>query len=775
MSILDQLLVAVGIQADELTAGAAGAADQVEQSLASVSGAADQVATAVGQAGDAAELAIREIGGAADQAAAATAAAAGRAATEIGDVGTAADRAAADVRQAAGQAETALEGIGDGATAAAAETDQAAGQMEQSLGGMQAAAAGAAVGALFMTGLTTAMDAKHANAKLTTQLNLSQEEAKRAGDIAGKVYSEGFSDSIDGVNDALGSVASAMGGMGKIGDAELAQLTKSAVVLGDAFEMDVGETATAAGALIKQGLVKDGVEAFDVITKAAQTLPKSMVADIPAVITEYGTHFKRIGLDAQDAFGMMSQYVQAGGRDIDQAADVLHEFARITSEETDRAAEGFKALGLPAKQMLADINRGGEPAKAALQKTIDALRGVKDPAKQAQLGVALFGDMAGESAKALWAMDPATAAAKSGMDQAAGSAKAATDAMAQSASIESAWRTLAVTLGEALAPALTAVASVLAEHPEVVKILIPAVLALGIGIGLAVVAQWAWNAALWAWPGTWIIAGIIALIAVIALIIANWDAVSAATSAAWDGITGALSAAWGWIEDAASATWDGITSGVSSAWNWVRDVSVSVWNAVAGAVSTAWGAITGHVEMGVHGVMIAISALAAVPGHVASWLGSIVGWVAALPGRIWAASRGMWDGLRYSFVDAINWLIWKWNSLSFTIGGGNFMGMDIPSFTLHTPDIPYLAEGGVVTGPTLAMVGEGREDEAVLPLSRLDGMLRSVAAPVRETGGGQLEVRTVLEVAGAESEFTDFFRAVVRNRAGGSVVRLAEG
>jgi len=34
-------------------------------------------------------------------------------------------------------------------------------------------------------------------------------------------------------------------------------------------------------------------------------------------------------------------------------------------------------------------------------------------------------------------------------------------------------------------------------------------------------------------------------------------------------------------------------------------------------------------------------------------------------------------------------------------------------------NIPFLAEGGVVTSPTLAMIGEGGESEAVIPLSKL--------------------------------------------------------
>jgi hypothetical protein len=36
--------------------------------------------------------------------------------------------------------------------------------------------------------------------------------------------------------------------------------------------------------------------------------------------------------------------------------------------------------------------------------------------------------------------------------------------------------------------------------------------------------------------------------------------------------------------------------------------------------------------------------------------------------------------------------------------------------------LPRLAEGGIVTGPTIAMIGEGREPEAIIPLSKLASM-----------------------------------------------------
>ena len=48
--------------------------------------------------------------------------------------------------------------------------------------------------------------------------------------------------------------------------------------------------------------------------------------------------------------------------------------------------------------------------------------------------------------------------------------------------------------------------------------------------------------------------------------------------------------------------------------------------------------------------------------------------------------------------------------------------------------VPFLAEGGIVTGPTLAMVGEGRESEAVIPLSKLDNMMGSNSGAVTVYG-----------------------------------------
>ncbi len=77
------------------------------------------------------------------------------------------------------------------------------------------------------------------------------------------------------------------------------------------------------------------------------------------------------------------------------------------------------------------------------------------------------------------------------------------------------------------------------------------------------------------------------------------------------------------------------------------------------------------------------------------------------------------DKIKSAFKGAMNWVISKWNDLSFTIGGGEVFGRKLPSVTLNTPNVPFLADGGIVSSPTLAMIGEGSEPEAVVPLSKL--------------------------------------------------------
>lgn len=91
--------------------------------------------------------------------------------------------------------------------------------------------------------------------------------------------------------------------------------------------------------------------------------------------------------------------------------------------------------------------------------------------------------------------------------------------------------------------------------------------------------------------------------------------------------------------------------------------------------------------------------------------------------------KGMFGGVVSTGKGAVNGLIMAANAV---IGGLNGLKINIPKwvpkfggkkFGLSIPAIPMLAKGGITTGPTLAMIGEGAEQEAVLPLSKLEGLL----------------------------------------------------
>lgn len=84
------------------------------------------------------------------------------------------------------------------------------------------------------------------------------------------------------------------------------------------------------------------------------------------------------------------------------------------------------------------------------------------------------------------------------------------------------------------------------------------------------------------------------------------------------------------------------------------------------------------------------------------------------------------------------------------IGGINKLSFDVPEIKGITkgfrvgfdiPKIPELASGGLAYGPTLAMIGEGRDREAVLPLNQ------SVYAEIAKgiSSSGNPVIATLLE------------------------------
>ncbi|RPK74453.1 phage tail tape measure protein [Streptomyces sp. ADI95-17] len=288
-------------------------------------------------------------------------------------------------------------------------------------GVLKAGVAGVAAGAgvLFAAGFAKAVEQDKATAKLGAQLGLSSKESARLGKIAGSVYAKGYGESIDQISDSLKALA--QNGVAAVNapQKDLAALSKSAVNLAETFDADVSDSARAAGQLIKTGLAKDGKQAFDLITKGFQS-GADKAGDFLDTINEYSTQWRKAGIDGATGIGLINQALRAGARDGDVAADAIKEFSIRAVDGSDTTASGFKALGLNADNMASKFAKGGKVANGVLDLTLDKLRGIKDPVRQSQIAVELFGTQAEDLGASLLAMDPSTAAA--GLGQVGGAA-----------------------------------------------------------------------------------------------------------------------------------------------------------------------------------------------------------------------------------------------------------------------------------------------------------------------------------------------------------------
>ena len=89
---------------------------------------------------------------------------------------------------------------------------------------------------------------------------------------------------------------------------------------------------------------------------------------------------------------------------------------------------------------------------------------------------------------------------------------------------------------------------------------------------IATATQWLFNTSLYGCPIVWIIAGIIAVIAVIVLLIKNWDNVVKCLQFVWDFWKQFFSGLWQSITEFATGFWKGITEAVTNIWKKVQEV-----------------------------------------------------------------------------------------------------------------------------------------------------------------------------------------------------------
>lgn len=219
-------------------------------------------------------------------------------------------------------------------------------------------------------------------------------------------------------------------------------------------------------------------------------------------------------------------------------------------------------------------------------------------------------------------------------------------------------------------------------------------------------------------------------------------------------VIGWIAAYYGFLWNAMKTVWTGIFNAIAFVVNWFRD--------------TAWPKIKAAIDLVSRGFGIMWTAVKTVWDDV--W-GKVSGVVTLLEGaatRIKSAFSGIWDGIKHAAQAALDVVRTAWNS---TVGGKTLTIPSIPAigtfpgFPGFSYDIPYLADGGIVRSPTLAMIGEAGP-EAVVPLTRGRDYLG---------GGGETHVHVHLTgiVAGTKDDVARAVVASIRDASRRGTVSLA--
>ncbi|MFC7443401.1 phage tail protein [Laceyella putida] len=169
-----------------------------------------------------------------------------------------------------------------------------------------------------------------------------------------------------------------------------------------------------------------------------------------------------------------------------------------------------------------------------------------------------------------------------------------------------------------------------------------------------------------------------------------FNGIKNAISTAWNAITSFTISTWNKIKSTTTALWNSLKSWLSSTWNSIKSSASSVWNSVTSAISGAWNSLKSKASSIWSGIYSTIS----------RWINKALG--AIRP-----------------FIRGFNSMVSKVNSLT---------GSKLPTISMTG-----LAKGGIVTAPTMAVVGEGRYSEAVLPLS--DKTFSALAAGITNNMG----------------------------------------
>ncbi|MGP5381988.1 phage tail tape measure protein [Glutamicibacter arilaitensis] len=567
---------------------------------------------------------------------------------------------------------------------------------------------------------------------------------------------------FDAIASTVADVSTRMGLTGETMETVASQYLEAGRILGE--EVDIGKTSAAFNAFKIEG---DGVSAgLDHLFQVSQATGIGM-NELASQVSANAPTVQALGFGFEEASVMVGTFDKAGLNSSQMMSGMSRGLVNL-AKDGEAPAEAFQRV---VGELGGFIEKGDEAAALDLAGEVFGTRGASQFIGALESGALNLDDMtkaAGQTGDTILGLGEETADFSEQWQVFSNNAMLAIEPVASA---------LFENLGGALQdvmPHIQALSGWMVDNQWVFGVIA------GL-IGVTLVAAFvSWTASVWAStiallasPITWLVLLIGALVAAIIWVAtqttffqdvwaAVWGAIKAAIAAAGDFIRSTLtnisnwwSSTWTVIKAAAAAVWAAIKSVVTSSINAVRSVVFSVlgavsswwrntWAAIRAAAAAVWAGIVSLISGAINGVRSTITNVlngirsiwsniwGGLSGAARSAWNGITGFFSGAVGRVSGIFGRIGSAIMSPFRNAFNSIAGFWNrsvgQISFTVPdwvpGVGGKGFSVPS-------IPMLASGGVVTQPTLAMVGEGAEHEAVLPLSKLNRMLETAAA-----GGG---------------------------------------
>ena len=304
--------------------------------------------------------------------------------------------------------------------------------------------------------------------------------------------------------------------------------------------------------------------------------------------------------------------------------------------------------------------------------------------------------------------------------------------------------TFAQLLTSTLIPALTVVASVIKNNSTAFQIIVGVVVAIVAVFKIWTVVTWALNSALLANPIFWVVAAVVALVAVIVIVATKTQFFQRVWQAVFGAVLVAVRAVWSWIKTYWPLLVGILTGPVGIAalliyryWSQILGAARAVWSWIKGNWPLLVGVLTGPFGLA---VVLIVRYWSQVSGFFGGIVSAIGGAFSRVYGLITSPFVTAFNYVKSIVEGALNWISARVSSVMSVVTGAintaksvynsfartwNAIQVTLPEIDTHIPgvgkvgggtiglpDLPILQRGGLITRTGLVYAHAG---EAITP------------------------------------------------------------